>query len=466
MATRRPMPEDWVPSTQIKIRMKPRDERVRLPRSVQQCTRPPPIRLLSPPTVGSLESPPLPFKETFEQQQQQLPRDPEVVDVAAPNSWPRRGVSGSHGYLPRYAPSPTIRVVSPSLYSRCSTGGRSEVSFGVLDYYLRAPSPDPSPLLPPPPAPAVEMDPAMEKFDFELVSMTPKTPKAASGQRNATSLNTKPLPEPVPKTVSGAENETQLIDVSPPPPNKPLPPLTSHKRGYSLFPTIKELPPRPGMPAPTPSFDARAPAPTRERAATTSIVPPAAPHEQPHPSYRPRKESLSSSIRSRKDSFTSFRCSGGSGGGNHNQKRIPLRILSSSSTASARTFSTASASFSSSGSPPDASRWSEDTITSPGIVTTKGPRTSFGSLLGPHAEGRANEGAVQYPACFFEDDEDDEAAPLRRKLGWTRTGSRTQAQERGGGRQRGRLEGRSSFGMTVKKVVLCGGCVGAGGGGK
>jgi Wiskott-Aldrich syndrome protein len=61
--------------------------------------------------------------------------------------------------------------------------------------------------------------------------------------------------------------------------------------------------------------------------------------------------------------------------------------------------------------------------------------------------------SAQYPACFFEDDEDDEAAPLRRRLqSWTMRGSGGE-----GRRSKGRFDRtEESFGRKFRRVVFCG----------
>lgn len=91
------------------------------------------------------------------------------------------------------------------------------------------------------------------------------------------------------------------------------------------------------------------------------------------------------------------------------------------------------------------------------MVTTPGLRTSFGPLLGVR-DGR------EYPACFFEADDDDddesfgcEAVPLRRKLKWQRS-SPGDVGGRGSARA-GRFDGRrSGVAWRFARAMLCGCC--------
>ncbi|KAK0783493.1 hypothetical protein LTR91_008987 [Friedmanniomyces endolithicus] len=452
MALRSAIPEEMVPSpttkTYIRPTWEPRDERARLPKSVTNRGRPAPIRLLTPPEASSLASPPLPFKDTTGIQYQ-VPQAPEIVDHAAPTTWPRRGAP--LGPPPKRAP-PSIRIASPSLRSQCSTSRRSEVSFGILDYYTREPSPLPSPDLPPPPPPP-KMDPAMKQFDFQLAS----SPSGTQGL----ALTSVCRPQDQDATQAGAQlDSAPLVDV-------PLSTQTTsqgpHKRTYSLFPAAKE--------SPTPATTSVPLPPSPVMISPTSTISSITMHQAPDPSYRPRKVSLSNSMRSRKDSFTSFR----------SNRRIPLRILSSNSSIPSGTgrLDSRAASISTS-SPPDRllghnSRWSdESTITSPTAAaftpTGTARRTSFGSLLqelsrdgGP--AGRASESGPnqQYSGCFFEDDE-DETAPLRKKFGWTRRSTSLTVKEiplqrkHRGSNARGRLDYQPGLGYRLRSLILCGGC--------
>ncbi|KAK4543450.1 hypothetical protein LTR36_005593 [Oleoguttula mirabilis] len=391
MPTPRPMPYN---------KPMPRDECARLPRHTQR-NRPTPLIMRQNPAQLFPDTVELSAREHLDNGE--APRAPEIVDLAAPGTWPRRSIVPSRVPSRRTAPS-------PSLYSRCSTARQSEISFGILDYYTREPSPLNSPdLLPPTP----KVDPAMKHFDFQLSSQTSASHKRKDGV---------PLQHASSQAKAGAARREQPLVQASPPASEPRPTKT-----YSLFPAVKD-PSKSlvlALEQQSPSTSARTPSND-----ITSIRL----HQQPNPSYRPRKESLSSSIRSRKDSFTSFRSG---------RQRIPLRILSSTSTASTgKTDSTASA------TPPQRSRWSDDTITSPTVATTPGPRTSFGSLL-------AGRDSAQYPACFFEDD--DEEAPLRRKFGWKRSISLTHEQI-SKKRSKGRFEEPNPVAVWLRRIVLCGGC--------
>ncbi|KAK0265298.1 hypothetical protein LTR35_017162 [Friedmanniomyces endolithicus] len=450
MALRSAIPEVMVPSPTPKIRStwEPRDERARLPKSVTNRGRPAPIRLLTPPEASSLASPPLPFKDTTGIQYE-VPLAPEVIDHAAPTTWPRRGAP--IGPPPKRAP-PSIRIASPSLNSRCSTSRPSEVSFGILDYYTGEPSPLPSPDLPPPPPPP-KMDPAMEQFDFQLNH-------PPSGTQEV-SPNTACRSQKHDATQAGAQQESApLVDV---PLSTQIASQAPHKRTYSLFPAAKE--------SPIPSTNTVPLRPSPVMISPTSTISSMTMHQAPDPSYRPRKVSLSNSMRSRKDSFTSFR----------SNRRIPLRILSSnSSTPSATGRLDSRAASISTSSPSDRflshnSRWSdESTITSPtaaAFTPTGGARrTSFGSLLqelrrDSGAAGRASESGPnqQYSACFFEDDE-DEMAPLRKKFAWTRRSTSLTVKEiplhrkHRGSNARGRFDDRPGLGYRLRSLMLCGEC--------
>lgn len=328
------------------------------------------------------------------------PRDPEIVDVAAPNTWPRRRPS-THRSVSR-------RTNSPSIYSRYSAR-QSELSFGILDYYTRDWTPLHSPDLPPPPP---KIDPAIGQFNFEL------SPKLTSPHLNGV---VSIVDYGTPNARAGADREQPLIELS----SIESTPPSQSKTKYSLFPPVRETPRPAKLDEPQ--------TPSSALLAETLISSPS--HQQPDASYRPRKESITS----RKDSFNSYR---GSSGGRHRA----LRIFSISSGVSGKTFSTNSASTSTA-SPADHSRWSDDTITSPTAATTPGPRTSFGSLL-------ADRDGAQYPACFFEDDDQEE--PLRMKLGWKRSASLTY--ERPGNSARGRFDEKGSFAQKVQRVLLCGCC--------
>lgn len=322
--------------------------------------------------------------------QSALLRDPEVVDFAAPRA------RGPPPPPPKRMPS--WRRGAPSVASR-----QSEMSFGILEYYIRDYAPPATPIV----------DQAIKRFDFGLEGESACTPDANSG----------------------AEEEMQLVPLSP----RPYEEEKSEQRckaTYSLFPAVKEVTPSANRlarvitdsPDSCPSQESKrvdrpqllsgarltnTPSATRQRADTISMSsPPTASSTPttaiPSPSYHPRNPSLSSNATSRLP-HTSISSSGSSS----NSRRIPLRILSSGSTATMNTTSRSSTSTSPglSTQKPLLSRWSEDTaLASPTTAAAVlGCRTSFGSLIGP---GR--ESADVYPACFFEDDDE---VPLRRKRG-------------------------------------------------
>jgi hypothetical protein len=343
------------------------------------------------------------------------PAVPEIVDMdlTAPNTWPRRG--------PFKQRPINRRIAIPSMSSQCSAR-QSEMSFGILDYYIRDPSPSPlqSPDFPPPRFATPVLDPAIEKFDFGLSPTT----EASSPCTPATPA--KRLQPQLSDTNAGAEMEAaNSKDTNIQQMNSNI----ATRPAYRLFPTVKEDPP-----ATESTVEPRTP-PSSSVASSITFVPS---HPQPDPSYRPRKESMSSSVRSRKDSITSF----------SGTRRIPMRVLSSSTTATKARSTSSPSTSPAEGPSPAQSRWSDETITSPLVATTSGPRTSFGSLSGNDTS--------KYPACFFEDDEDDEAAPLRRKFRWKRSFS-LQEQRRS---KAGRFDDRLSFGRRMSRVLLCGGCCG------
>lgn len=455
MAARRFRPADWTPTSQTRIQTRrtkePRDEQCRLPKNTQR-TRPSPTMLTHGlendrffcPAEGCMHSytskdalcghlkrehPQLSLEGIPSEMQPNdkplpqakdsptpspssvegdlfcdSPLEPEIVDLAAPNTWPRRSYSQRGPF--------SKRLPSPSLASQYSAR-QSDKSFGILDFYLREPSFDL-----PPPTPRLEtpiIDPGLEKFDFDLPPKTP-SPRFAQGRD---------FQQTTPQASSGAERNAQ----SPIIPSSLQQPRSqpSSKNSYRLFPIVKDTSPLTSSSA-TDSPYPRHCTPSRPVAF-------APPHNHPDPSYRPRRESISSSIRSRKDSFNSF----------SGTKRIPLRVLSQGS--AKKSNRSTESEPASAGSPAERSRWSDDTITSPVVATTPGPRTSFGSLLALDNSG--------YPDCFFEDD--DEAAPLRRKFPWKRSASLHQEQRA----RREALTGeRRSFSARVKYVVLCGGCCG------
>ncbi|KAK6406347.1 hypothetical protein LTR95_018671, partial [Oleoguttula sp. CCFEE 5521] len=442
--------EDWAPATQTCIKTRasppkvPREEELMLPKPVINHRATPldielaQTRSLARKLVPTLISP-LADSEGV--------RHPEVVDFGADKTWHQRDALGTL----TVRRSLSGRRARPSVASR-----RSEMSFGILDCYIRDVSPLQSPELPV--TKTSVLDPAIDKFEFGLAE-----PKLQS----AVSID-------VIDVQGGAEHELPLWPLSPPPPSPASVVRPQHKKTYSLFPAVKESSPPSHRLAqiindcPTdsrqpqdPLSDTRASpsqrypsqvlakldgTPSRRRAQTVSTPsPPVTARTSrvtslgtPQPSatyYRPRKESLVASLRSRKDSCAS----------QTNSCLLPLRILSSSSTASGPSRSSASTSTVTGGSPNTQSRWSEDTITSPVAVTTPRIRTSFGSLMGRDS--------AQYPACFFEDD--DESAPLRRKFRWQKGGILTKETpfSRHG---RGRFDEKTGLGERMRRWLLCG----------
>jgi hypothetical protein len=443
MSLRSPMPEEWVPAPSTRIRTRPacgpKSERSRMSKTNGRSC-PTALRQLGPPRPAAPGSPPLQLKDHSTAPEQSV-RDPEIVDLAAPSIWSRRvaQTGPTRGSVPNHK-------TSPSLYSSSSTARQSEISFGILDYYTRAPSPLLDSDVRPPPA--SKIDPAMDQFDFELVPTTSIIPHSVVEATTETGHDDE-------QVTTGMEQS--LVDVLAP--TQQLPDVP-HKPAYSLFPSFKQTP--------TPSMTAAEPLPSPPSATmmtASSNITTIPSHQQPDLAYHPRKESLSGSIRSRKDSFTSFR----------SNRRMPLRLLSSStsfaSTTGGRSLSTASASTTSPENLGHRSHWSDDTTTSP---TTPGPRTSFGSVVhdpiatpastSTRTSSRRSESG-QYPACFFDDDE--EISPLRKKFTWRRaTNLSVKEIEHGGGEMwsqvEERLDEKVGLGLRVKQIILCSGCAGGG----
>lgn len=419
--------DDWM-ATRISTRpsppKEPRDERVRIARPLGnngETRRPTPLNVRLAQAKGSVK---------LVRGNGETLRDPEIVDLAAtaPRTWTSRR-DGCPSYPPPPPPSSNRMPRGPP--SVASTR-QSEMSFGILDYYIHDESPSPSPALPV--HATRKVDSAIDQFDFGL--------EQGQGQSG--------------DAKSGAEDEMQLIPVSPRPFDEDKPELPA-KTKYSLFPAVKEVTPSANRLAqvindsPVESHQpdettphrqpasawrprllsgaklANTPTNTRQRADTvlsSSSQQRTSPTPQttiPSPSYHPRNPSLSFSNTSR---LPSASMSSGSTT-TTSSRRIPLRILSSSSTATKSTMNTTSRS-SISTSPgstiagqqkPLLSRWSEDTaLASPTTAAAVlGYRTSAGSLM------RGEE----YPACFFEDDDEEEQVMLRRKRvgsgrGWRR----------------------------------------------
>lgn len=390
MASRRQYPVDWSPVPQkITTRLsqyEPRDERVRLPKSNEKGLRPRPLNIPSKQPGDTANIKVIPQSRSASSRCQEQPQDPQIVDIGPALSWQRNA---------SIKPNESRRP-SPSIAST----RQSEISLGILDYYMREPSPViKSPSLPPP---TPKLDPAIESFDFGL----PATPTPSTNLPIASQLVSGR-----PRAGTRAQSDQPLPPISPS--SQPRPSVTLN-RGYTLFPVIKEVTPPPRQPKIT-LVDSSSLQETTPSSVASSVSSP------PKTTYRPRKESVSSSVRTRNDSINSFQARLGK-----QRHPIPLRILSltspPASTCSRRTIST-------SASPPSAgheykSRWSDEsttcTIRSPSLAPTPGPRTSFGSLL-------RRDSNAKYPACFFEDDEDDddddESAPLRRKWAWMKSTS-------------------------------------------
>ena len=418
--------DDWA-QTRITTRAsppkEPRDERVRIARPLNRgagtARKPVPlpldVRLAQ--AKGSVRLVP-----NGQKCDQEILREPEIVDLASSSRrpWATRREVCPPNYPPPPPPPKSKRMLRgpPRVASR-----QSEMSFGILDYYIHDPSPLHSPALPIEATPKV--DPAIERFDFGLQRQSAETPDARSG----------------------ADEEMQLIPLSPRPFDEDKtnsgPPQA---KKYSLFPAVKEVTPSthrlarvindspvdsheiaettPGRQQ-EPSWRPRllsgakltntTPTPVRHRAETisTTTTQTTTPTTTiPSPSYHPRNPSLSFS-NSTTSRLPSTSISSGSISSRDNTRRIPLRILSSSSTATSTTarssISTSPGSTITSQQKPLLSRWSEDTaLASPTTAAAVlGCRESFGSLVG------ADPGSGEaYPACFFEDDED---VPLRRR---------------------------------------------------
>ncbi|GAB7359544.1 hypothetical protein MBLNU230_g6732t1 [Neophaeotheca triangularis] len=439
---RRLQPEGWAPVPKRKVRAygEARDERVRIPHAANHM-RPAPLNLNKRPPPADVKSQWSP-SSVESNGQCENPKDPQVVDIACISEWPRRGATPA-------------RTVTPSATSQYSTR-QSEVSYGVLDFYLGDRSSLDAPFVPP----LTPKDPAMDQFDFGLIHSNAAKPTPSNNLGDSE--------QALPSTKAGAERQDKppaLVPLSPPlPTESQLASLQSRqKKSYNLFPAVREpsdstkptpinkIPPpplssKPTNPFPTNPFPTnRAPDPSSPTTAEDKLV--TIPlHRAPDSSYRPRKESLPTPpFQTRKDSMHSFRSSSGG------TRSIPMRILSNSTTATDRSSSSATA------TPPHASvssRWSDDTITSPTAATFRptAVRGSFSSLLG----------RGEYPACFFDDDDedgdDDEegegAAALRRKFGWKRSGSLAAGRE-AKERRRGRFEEKASFGGRLRRLVLC-----------
>lgn len=391
MAARRATPDDWLPVSQ----MQPygADASVHYGKRAKivdgaYCYRQTPVGVRRSQTQPALRaaffSPPSTRIEGAEDQEHR-----EISHLAALNAWPLR--SGDPTLPPAW-------TRTPRTCSRC-TSRRSDTSSGILDYYIREPSP-PQSLRTPPLSP--EIDPAMKLFDFEL---TPRTP----GPRQA--LATALYGNEAAGTKSGAESASyeKVRDVSPKAPTAAQAQARMpRKKSYKLFPKVDERPRTATLRTPPRKADGDSP-PTPQRARTGSSPTALGAHRRPDPSsHHARQDSVSWSLRGRKDSFTSY----------YSSRHHPLQMLSSSSTGSSNHTATTPPTSLSSASPSERSGRRNDTATSP--VTAP--------ALGAPGASTPLGGEKYYPACFFEDDDDDDDdhASLWKKLAeklparWTR----------------------------------------------
>lgn len=485
MASRRKLPEDWRPSShEISIRSTTTTAKEAggdLPKSSTntRALRLKPINIPGKDPQSVLEVAQALRKPSVDSSQS--PRDPEVIDVAPQQEqWTRQNSPVS----------PLMhRLEATRSNSSQDTSRQSQISLGILDYYLRNPTPSPSPLSPDlPPLPTTpRLNPAaIEAFDFGLQGTKSRPPVrpglSRANQRVDEIMTAKPEPS----------SSVTTAQPSPPAPESPNERPRTRGRSYSIFPALQEAPP----PSPiTATATAAAARPSRSfstatrqsrtfsnesvptTSTTTTPITPSFPLPSPSalPVHRPRKISLTSSVRTRNDSITSYR--------HHKTPRnvIPLRIWSSDDSTQSSVRTTVS--VSSISSPPfasnpgargvDLSRWSDETsLTSPSFAPTPGPmRTSFGSLLRRNEDSTSfdrqryhsqtyshsqplpspNPHPYQtYPACFFEaDDEDGEDVPLRKKWGdsWRGSGkdsSSSSAVGGGAGGNTGRVGSRAS----------------------
>lgn len=391
MATTRRLPpqdEKWT-HTKITTRpsppKEPRDERVKFPRPMggggggAGVRRPTPLDVRLAQAKGSVRLVP-----------NEMLREPEVVDFAAPAPlpWPSR--------MP--PPPPPKRMPS---WRRGVASRGSEMSFGILDYYIRD-----SPPMQSPEVVDCAGDSAMGRFDFGLPAMAVLTAvdaKSGAGEDDddgegidLTPLSPRPFEEEktephakkyslfpaVRDTTPSAHRLARVINDSPSCPLR-----------KSTETTTKTSPQLTQAPSTTPTWRPRLLSGTK-LATSSPRTPTTAPTTLPSPTHQPFNPSTSTQTPT---------------------PLIPLRILSTSSTSTAPTSRSSSSSTTTTTSPGSSaqkpllsrSRWSEETVlASPGVA-----RVSFGSL------------AVVHPACFFEDDEDDDGEfggeeGLLRGRGW------------------------------------------------
>ncbi|KAL9526770.1 hypothetical protein SMMN14_09710 [Sphaerulina musiva] len=251
MATRRQYPTDWSPVPhKIETRhsqLEPRDECVRLPKSNERALRPKPLNLPSKQpeddSTGKILIQPRNQEKSESQEQIQ---DPQIVDVASASTsaWPRRGSKKGS-----YSRSSSSRKASPSIHVPSTR--QSEISLGILDYYMREPSPIiHSPEIPPR---TLKLDPAMDRFDFGLSAATTPTPPSSSSTTNvainsdeivSSSSSSSKRPRAL---TNNAQSGRPLIPISPPSQSRPSATLTN-RGGYTLFPVIQEITPPPRQP--------------------------------------------------------------------------------------------------------------------------------------------------------------------------------------------------------------------------
>lgn len=388
-------------------------------------------------------------------------REPEIVDLAAPTplrSWTRRPPAR---HAPPPPPVPPERMPSWRKRGVPDTASRqSEMSFGVLDYYIHgAESKSPEMQSNPGATTIRAVAPARDRFDFGLDGA--KRERTPPPRRREVDVR------------SGAEQseeeEMRLVPLSPRPfneeeekhvvfshPNQPV--EIQHQKTYSLFPAVKDTKPStvnrlvqvyntpagfetPGIRAkptghhyPPPKLlpgaeinsnnpASKTPSTTRHRCETTTTFPsPTTITSIPGTSP---PTTLSSPTYNPKPPFP-----------NSTTRLIPLRILSTSSTSTTHTSLTATttsrSSTSTSNSPSSSStstqkpllsgashgsrgshsRWSEDTTlarptTAAAVLCGGAGRSSWGSLLGGSSPGLGGVGGGVYPDCFFEDDEEE-----------------------------------------------------------
>lgn len=173
--------DDWM-QTRIATRAsppkEPRDEQVRIARPLNGgvgAARKPvplPLNVKLAQAKGSVR-----LVSNVQKCEDEVLRKPEIVDLATSSRpWATRREVCPPSYPPPPPPPKSKRLLRgpPSVASR-----QSEMSFGILDYYIHDPSPLHSPALPVEVMPKV--DPAIERFDFGLQRRSAETSDARSG---------------------------------------------------------------------------------------------------------------------------------------------------------------------------------------------------------------------------------------------------------------------------------------------